>query len=182
MSVAPQELKPQVGLNLGALLVQLATAARASESAEGAEENAASVNTQVAPTNSAAAWRKSAIEKREAAVRTRVAKKAAESGSGQLFARAREVLSAVEEAAPGQGSYNMACLEAQLGNPHACIQWIRRGANHGALPAVEDMAADDDLAPVAGQPWFGPLMDECKAAAAAAAVAMETEMTEAGLD
>lgn len=215
LALAPKEFKPQVGLNLGALLIQLAVAAQMEEASAPAEaavgaENSMTENARVAAsktattatTSSAAAWRQNAAAKRQAAkakakvaaANAKACKGKASAGSQQLFARAREVLVEVEEAAPGQGSYNMACLEAQRGDAAACQRWIQRGAKYGALPPSEDMAADDDLASVVGEAWFAPLMAEVAAAAAdrkneEMGTGMDTDdmdldaqMQEAGLD
>jgi tetratricopeptide (TPR) repeat protein/NAD-dependent SIR2 family protein deacetylase len=80
--------------------------------------------------------------------------------AGKLFAQASEKFLQVESMAPGHSAYNLACLNALMGNETGCREWLEKSSKHGKLPTIQHILADSDLDSVRELDWFKKLISE----------------------
>ncbi len=55
--------------------------------------------------------------------------------------------------------FDLGCIAAQLGDPAGAVAWLRQAAGNG-FPCAPDFTRDPLLAPLAGDPDYGALIDE----------------------
>jgi len=76
-----------------------------------------------------------------------------------LLERAEARFLAAEGQRPGSAAYNMACVEARLGDEAACLRWLEKAQRHGLLPDRKHIETDPDLEAVRGAVWFEPFLE-----------------------
>ena len=59
-----------------------------------------------------------------------------------------------EELLKGTGAYNLACVEARLGNAPEAVSWLKASAAAGKLPVRAVIAAEKDFDQIRGEREF----------------------------
>ena len=77
-----------------------------------------------------------------------------------LLLEARSLLERAQALAPGLPAYNMACIDALLGEFAACENHLRAALDAMDNITVDDLTSDPDLEPVRKAPWFVRLCAE----------------------
>jgi len=77
-----------------------------------------------------------------------------------LLLEARALLERAQALAPGLPAYNMACIDALLGESAACETHLRAALDVMDNISVDDLNADPDLESVRKAPWFARLCAE----------------------
>ena len=64
-----------------------------------------------------------------------------------------------ESMAPGEGTYDLACISALLEDEQECFGWLTKSRDLGTLPDREYLEKDSDLDSVRGTKWFIEFME-----------------------
>jgi len=81
-------------------------------------------------------------------------------GDVELPEKARVQAERANAAEPGQGSYSLACLSAAAGDRQNLVRWLSHSANHGRIPRLSAILADENFSPVRSEPWFRELLQQ----------------------
>lgn len=151
--LAPNETHPYN--NLAATLIALSTALKTSmkerESAIFAESGP-----QIVELNGA-----SVAEIKEIGDAVQLRSRALESSKvSELLTKARIVAETVENIAPGEGAYNLACIAAIEERFEDCRNWLEVAIAYGKAPNIDRLTNDPDLSAARTQPWFDKLLSK----------------------
>ncbi len=80
--------------------------------------------------------------------------------AAELWLQARQQAEKAELIEPGSGSYNLACIAAELGDRDGVCGHLRRSAEFGQIPPLSQVLRDVNFAGVRDQLWFRQLLDE----------------------
>ncbi|NIA13837.1 MAG: hypothetical protein GWP08_07125 [Nitrospiraceae bacterium] len=75
-----------------------------------------------------------------------------------LLTEAKDDLLRAEHAAPGSGSWRLACIGARLGQEALCRKWLERARKAGTLLPRAELAKHHYFADVRDRPWFAALL------------------------
>lgn len=82
------------------------------------------------------------------------AKKKTGKRRNQLFDEVKDKCLKAESIKTGEGSYNLACVYARLGDEKECQKWLKTGEQAGTLSTRKHAMGDDDLKSVRSKKWF----------------------------
>ena len=82
-----------------------------------------------------------------------------ETEAKDLIRQAEENARKAESLVPGDGAYNLACIEARKGNEDSCRAWLIKSKEFGKLPSREHLLQDSDLSSVRQLDWFQSFLD-----------------------
>jgi hypothetical protein len=72
------------------------------------------------------------------------------------------VLHKAENIKGGSASYNLACVNALMGNEEDCKKWLQKSKEKGTLPSLKHVNEDKDLDSVRDKQWFKDLIKDVK--------------------
>jgi len=79
----------------------------------------------------------------------------AEKGQRKMLLNlAKEEMLKSESIAPGDGTYDLACISTLLGKEQECLDWLTKGRDLGTLPDREYLEKDSDLDSIRTTKWF----------------------------
>jgi tetratricopeptide (TPR) repeat protein len=81
------------------------------------------------------------------------------SDGAELRERARNQAERTDAIDPGEGSYNLACLAAQLGDRAGVELWLTHSADHGKIPPLSHILGDADFLRSRDELWFRQALD-----------------------